>query len=118
MHLIQSLMKRREFLIASGAVSALGLGLKRLSGAVDPGFQTGVAMAANASDPTGMKGVSGNRYARIIKTDVVVLGSGAGGMSAAIRAKQQGVEHVLILEKRAEAGGNSVFAPIPIRDDR
>lgn len=44
---------------------------------------------------------------------VVVLGGGASGMAAAIRAKQQGAESVTILEAAAELGGNAVYAPVP-----
>jgi len=77
------------------------------------GMAGGLAGASERAGATGVKGDLNEKYATIIKADVVVLGSGAGGMSAAIRARQQGVENVLILEKRAEAGGNSVFAPVP-----
>ena len=39
--------------------------------------------------------------------DLIVLGSGASGMTAAVRAKENGVQNVLILEKGPYIGGNS-----------
>lgn len=40
-----------------------------------------------------------------IDTDVAVIGSGAGGMITALRAKECGVERVMLLEKRDVLGG-------------
>ena len=37
--------------------------------------------------------------------DVAVIGSGPAGMAAAIKAKQEGAEHVLILERQEQLGG-------------
>jgi NADPH-dependent 2,4-dienoyl-CoA reductase/sulfur reductase-like enzyme len=37
--------------------------------------------------------------------DVAVIGSGPAGMAAAIKAKEEGAEHVLILERQEELGG-------------
>jgi succinate dehydrogenase/fumarate reductase flavoprotein subunit len=101
MKLIKPPMGRRQFLIAAGITSIL-----------EP-----VSGAAGKSEGAGEQKNFSEKYAKTIKTDVVVLGSGAGGMSAAIRARQQGVNNVLILEKRPEVGGNSVFAPLPVKGD-
>ncbi|MBN1627687.1 MAG: FAD-binding protein [Deltaproteobacteria bacterium] len=111
MKLIRSLMGRRQFLGGALAASALGL-VSKITGA--PSGAAGVAEKAGAEGPAIDSGVS---YSKVLKTDVVVLGSGAGGMSAAISARQQGVENVLILEKRAQIGGNSVFAPFPLKKE-
>ncbi len=37
--------------------------------------------------------------------DVAVIGSGPAGMAAAIKAKEEGAEHVLILERQEQLGG-------------
>ena len=37
--------------------------------------------------------------------DLVVIGSGAAGMAAAIEAKKNGVDDILILEKEERLGG-------------
>jgi NADPH-dependent 2,4-dienoyl-CoA reductase/sulfur reductase-like enzyme len=37
--------------------------------------------------------------------DVAVIGSGPAGMAAAIRAKEEGAKHVLILERQEQVGG-------------
>ena len=37
--------------------------------------------------------------------DVVVIGSGPGGLAAAIAAKENGAEHVLVIERDVELGG-------------
>ena len=37
--------------------------------------------------------------------DVIVIGSGPGGLAAAIAAKRNGVDHVLIIERDVELGG-------------
>jgi succinate dehydrogenase/fumarate reductase flavoprotein subunit len=104
-------MGRRQFLASALATSAMGLADK-ISGRSE-----GFAVASEKSDSAVIKPASPEEYAKTIKADIVVLGSGAGGLSAAIRARQQGVENVIILEKRPEVGGNSVFAPLPIKGD-
>ena len=48
--------------------------------------------------------------------NVVVIGGGASGMAAAIRAKQQGAESVILIEAADKLGGNAVFAPVPLLD--
>jgi NADPH-dependent 2,4-dienoyl-CoA reductase/sulfur reductase-like enzyme len=37
--------------------------------------------------------------------DVAVIGSGPAGMAAAVKAREEGVEHVLILERQEQLGG-------------
>lgn len=51
--------------------------------------------AAKAPTPQGVEKVS---------TDVIVIGGGAGGMAAAVRAAQQGAK-VILIEKRPNIGG-------------
>ena len=40
------------------------------------------------------------------KYDVIVIGAGPGGLAAAIAAKRQGAEDVLIIERDQELGGS------------
>ncbi|MDO5521779.1 MAG: flavocytochrome c, partial [bacterium] len=44
------------------------------------------------------------------KADIVVIGAGGAGMSAAIQARQDGATNVVILEKMALTGGNTTRA--------
>ncbi len=46
--------------------------------------------------------------------NIVIIGGGASGMTAAIRAKQRGAEQVILLEASSELGGNAVYAPVPL----
>lgn len=48
--------------------------------------------------------------------NIVIVGGGASGMTAAIRAKQLGSESVILLEASAKLGGNAVYAPVPLLD--
>jgi len=80
------------------AAPVIGVIAKKFTGTFSPGMTAAAEPAA--PDET-------------IRADVVVLGGGAGGMTAAIRARQQGVETVVLLEKRSRLGGNAVFAPVP-----
>ena len=49
------------------------------------------------------------RNIRFVKTDIVVIGSGAAGMVAAITAHDMGAK-VIVLEKQPVTGGNSMLA--------
>lgn len=49
------------------------------------------------------------------RANLVIVGGGAAGMTAAVVARQKGVRSVIVLEKRDELGGNGIFAPIPAR---
>lgn len=42
---------------------------------------------------------------KYLETDVAVIGSGPAGMAAAIKAKEEGAERVLILERQEQLGG-------------
>ena len=39
--------------------------------------------------------------------DIVVIGAGGAGLSAAVQAKQEGVNKVVLLEKMPMVGGNT-----------
>lgn len=46
--------------------------------------------------------------------NIVIVGGGASGMTAAIRAKQLGSENVILLEAASQLGGNAIYAPVPL----
>ena len=83
---------RRSFIKATGVATATtGLALTSL------GLSAGKAQAAGHKEPQW-----GETY------DVVVIGSGFAGLSAAIEAKNAGAK-VVVLEKMAVPGGNSTI---------
>lgn len=52
------------------------------------------------------------------KTKLLIIGAGAGGLSAAITARQRGLRDILVLEKRDSPGGNAAIAPVfPVADE-
>ena len=86
-------MNRRSFVAgATAAVAALGMG------AVSALAEEGASSAADEDAATG------GEY------DIVVVGMGGAGMCAALAAKEAGVEKVVILEKNAMEGGNTIFS--------
>lgn len=51
-------------------------------------------------------------------TKLLIVGAGAGGLSAAITARQAGLKEIIVLEKRATPGGNAAVAPVfPVADE-
>ncbi len=44
-----------------------------------------------------------------LKTDLVIIGGGGSGLTAAVSAAESGVKSIIILEKRAKLGGNAVY---------
>ena len=50
------------------------------------------------------------KYMEVKSADIVVIGAGGAGMSAAIEAAQKGATNVVILEKMPFTGGNTVRA--------
>ncbi|MDO5292644.1 MAG: flavocytochrome c [bacterium] len=44
------------------------------------------------------------------QADIVIIGAGGAGMSAAIQARQNGATNVVVVEKMAQTGGNTVRA--------
>lgn len=89
-----------------------------ISGATNTsnGIKEAVAAAlakANLDIKNYQKKVSLGEEARDIKDgtyDVVVLGAGGAGLSAAIEAKNNGADKVVVVEKTAHAGGNTLLS--------
>lgn len=75
--------------------------LKLSAGATLGGIAAAIPVAASASE---CKTIDWDET-----TDVLVIGSGFAGLSAALNAKRQGVGSVLVLEKMQVIGGNSAI---------
>ena len=72
------------------------------------------ALTENGIDPAPFEvaqsaAAAGERTAETIDCDVVIVGAGGAGLTAAVRANQEGAK-VLVLEKMPFAGGNSLKA--------
>jgi len=65
MNLIKSLIGRRKFLIAAGPASTAALAYGKVTGAIAPGVQPGVAVAADKARTAAMNEVS-ERYSHIL----------------------------------------------------
>ena len=55
------------------------------------------------------------------QVDMIIIGGGSAGMSAAIAAKEAGIDNILILERKEELGGilqqcihNGLGQPFPV----
>ncbi len=49
-----------------------------------------------------------------VKCDLVIIGSGAGGLMSALAAHDAGIKNILILEKLHTPGGNTLFPRVPL----
>ena len=91
-------LSRRNFLRGS-ALAAAGLAVAGMAGC-----------SSNPEEPLADAGINGNLpESWDVETDVVVVGLGAAGLSAAIAAKMNGAESVVALEAAPEedAGGTT-----------
>ena len=71
--------------------------------------EAGADIAALDANRRDKGGEDGPKEEKTVETDVVIVGAGGAGMTAAIMAKQAGVNFVL-LEKMPYAGGNTTKA--------
>ncbi|MBS5883290.1 flavocytochrome c [Clostridium sp.] len=62
-----------------------------------------LVMSALILVPTALVGCGGKKET----ADIVVIGAGGAGLSAAVQAKQDGVQNVVVLEKMPMVGGNT-----------
>lgn len=93
MTLSNHVISRRSFAAAGAALCATGL----------------VAATAHADSPADAP-AGAPEVSETVDCDFLIIGSGIGGMSAALEAKQLGVENVVVLEKNSVAGGSTLFA--------
>ena len=45
----------------------------------------------------------------VLKADLVIVGAGAAGLTAAVAAAEEGVKNIVVLEARKGVGGNGNF---------
>ena len=98
--------------IVSGNKGAIDVvaGATITSNAVNQALAAALAEAGlDAADFTGNGSASETADDQVIDTDIVVVGAGGAGMTAAIAAANEG-KSVVILESQAMVGGNSVRA--------
>ena len=95
--------------IVSGNKGAIDVvsGATITSNAVNEGLAAALAAAGlDAADFTG-SGDAAAAEDRVVDTDIVIVGAGGAGMTAAIAAANEG-KNVVIVESQAMVGGNSV----------
>ena len=64
----------------------------------------GAALAASLSPLSGYAAASKESY------DVIVVGSGVAGLTAAVSASENGAKRVLLIEKNSTIGGHSILS--------
>ena len=103
-------MNRRTFTAAAGVALATGAALASTARASEPA----AAAYQTPRDPMAELWAGGyaseyaDRVAAVEEADIVVVGAGVSGISAALEAAQQGVS-VILLESQAIAGGNGNY---------
>lgn len=113
-------MSRRSFL-GAGAVVAAGAAFAGLAGCSPSGETKGAeAMSAAAAGETRDLGSASFELTADTKqadetkeVDIVVVGSGMGGFSAALTAIEEGAKSVVLLEKNNSLGGSTNMAECP-----
>lgn len=85
--------------VLSGATSSSKAVIAAVSNALE---EAGADMSKYSKKPKIKKGED-----LVIDADVVIVGAGGAGITAAIEAKAQGAENVIILEKMDITGGNT-----------
>ncbi len=80
-------------------------------GAAAGGGTLGAADLLGASEAAS-PGKSSTKADEIVKTQIVVVGSGLGGLSAALTAMEEGATSVVLLEKNSIYGGGTNFAEV------
>ncbi|MDR3307679.1 MAG: flavocytochrome c [Coriobacteriales bacterium] len=91
----QALIGRRSFLKTCAALGIVGMATGPLAGCM--------ACSGSRSGSGGVRDVA-------LAYDLVVVGAGGAGLTAAVSAKEHGVGSVVIFEKEGFNGGNTNFA--------
>lgn len=100
---------RRSFTTAIAGCAAAAAGLA-LAGANAPrSAQANQQPATSDLWAGGYASEYADRVSAVVETDIVIVGAGISGISAALEAAQQGVD-VVLLESQAIAGGNGNYS--------
>lgn len=102
----KNLIDRRGFLKASATAGAL-FGLGALA-ACSPN-ETSKPAEAEGGEPA-VEDAAPTAADQTIETDFLVVGGGIGGFAAALTAKQEGLDNVILIEKYPNFGGSTLFA--------
>ncbi len=90
-------LTRRSFVVGVGALGALSM-------------LGGLGLSSCTPKQAGDEGAQGGSSTQEEAYDIVIIGTGGAGMSAAISAYDEGATNVVLLEKMAVNGGNTNFS--------
>jgi glycerol-3-phosphate dehydrogenase len=74
------------------------------------GFNCHAALENRSNDFSRYASINENKAAKVATTcDVLIVGAGPAGLSAAIELKKQGIKNILVVDREPEAGGMPRF---------
>ena len=91
---------------AEAIVAAQGAGIDAIAG-VTVTTEAVIRATEKAMVAAGLKAAEEKAAATDAECDIVIIGAGGAGMSAALQAVDCGVENVIVLEKTGSTGGNT-----------
>ena len=91
---------------AEAIVAAQGAGIDAIAG-VTVTTEAVIRATEKAMVAAGLKAAEEKAAAADVSCDIVIVGAGGAGMSAALQAVDCGVENVIVLEKTGSTGGNT-----------
>ena len=84
--------------------------LRRADGTVDPGTAEGQGSPGFVGGDFGLLGDLTANAVEVFRADIIIVGAGGAGMTAAIEAYDLGAKNIVILEKTGMTGGNTAAA--------
>jgi fumarate reductase flavoprotein subunit len=103
----KNIPSRRTFLRGAAVTAMAVVGADVLAGAAMTPTATEAAETAKSA-----KAAKNTKADENIEAQVVVVGSGLGGLSAAMTAAEEGAKKVILIEKEAFYGGGTNFAEV------
>ncbi|WP_346916440.1 flavocytochrome c [Clostridium sp.] len=67
-----------------------------------------ITMLSGCDSKEGDKNSKDSSVEKILEADIVVIGAGGAGMTAALEARQNGATNIVVLEKMPQTGGNTI----------